>query len=384
MSVNKTLYQVFWLFSLEELIPWQNNLINFFERVGSPNRLANWTQLQFLLKQSNPVIRFCLITTPDYRIMGLMLLKQKQNGWLYPYQLTGLGNNPHITDANDLLIDPEADTKRVAALLANALLQAPFRWSRIHWQFLQEYPSIQVFASTLAPHVENISLTADMPRPTLLLPSTEADYIDQRSRRVRKFVNNKQNRLRREYSFADTSFRWIAPEDTPPIMDWFFPNYLTYWNEQGVKTKFHSNPELISFYRQCLLHGHLKLTGYYVGNELACAFIGYDAPFNTYILHLTTFNKKYVDYSPGILHNDELIKALIEKGYNKLDFGLGDMEYKSYFTPIKLPTWQLKVYRNLFSRILFGGLAPRIKTAFAGGKLSKRLIRKSYNWIFSL
>ena len=363
MSTTTPLYRVFWLCSVSDLIPWQDTLIAFFDRVCSQNRFANWTQLQFYLCRFDQTLRLCLVTTPGYQIQGLMLLKQNRGQWLAP-TLDPLGNRPHTTDANELLIAPDADATHVVPLLAKALINAPFKWARLHWQFLQQHNHIQALASALAPYVKSITLTADMPRPVLELPPTEADYLKQRSSRVKKFVNNKQNRLGRDFPGQQPGLRWVAPEDTPAIMDWFFPAYLAYWDNQRVKTEFHRHPELIAFYRECLTQGLLKLTGYFVGDEVACVFVGYDLPANTYLLHLTCFNPKYADYSPGILHNDAVIKSLIQKGYSTLDFGLGDLEYKSYFTKTKLPTWQLKVHRSLLSQCVFGAMdavKPRVK-----------------------
>jgi CelD/BcsL family acetyltransferase involved in cellulose biosynthesis len=359
MSTTAPLYRVFWLSSVSDLMPWQNALTSFFTGVASQNRFANWTQLLFYFNRLNQTPRLCIITTPGYRIQGLMLLKQ--NRTLVP-TLDAVGNTPHTTDANELLID--ADPAHIVPLLAKALVNAPFKWSRLNWQFLQQADHWQLFASALAPYVKSIALAADMPRPVLSLPATEADYLKQRSSRVKKFVNNKQNRLGRDFPDQPLSLRWVAAADTPAIMDWFFPTYLSYWDKQGVKTEFHRHPELVAFYRECLLQGLLKLTGYFVGQDVACVFVGYDLPAHTYLLHLTCFNPKYGDYSPGILHNDAIIKSLIDKGYKTLDFGLGDLEYKSYFTKTKLPTWQLKVHRTLISQCVFGtldALKSRIK-----------------------
>jgi hypothetical protein len=341
------LYRIFWLTSVTDLIPWQLPLTAFFQDVNSQNRFAGWSPLLHYFSHFNKKqhIRLCVVTLAQkpetggssYQIHGVLLLKQNDSRPLLPVRLDMVGNTPNMTDANELFVHPSSSAEHMIPVLAKAVLNAPFKWSYLHWQFLQPEDHGQLMANTLASHCYHVHFSADMPRPVLPLPETEADYIKQRATRVKKFVNNKQNRLGRDFPEKPLALRWITPTDAVGLADWFFTTYLSYWHNQGVKTEFHRYPELVAFYTDCLANGLLKMTGYFVGDEPACIFIGYDLPEHTYLLHLTCFNAKYAEYSPGILHNDALIKSLIEKNYKVLDFGLGDLEYKSYFTKTKLP-----------------------------------------------
>jgi hypothetical protein len=360
-------HTVFWVTQFSDLPHWLHLLQPFTDlcgkhNCGGNNRFAqkDWLQLYCQHLQPHQHLRLCIITQSNdtQAIQAVLLLKQNKGGLQqFLGGLEPIGTIPHITDATEVLLHPDADPQTLIPLLAQALLNAPFSWSYLHWMFTDQAEHMLALAQALAPYVAHSRLDSDLPRPFLTLPPSAEAYIKQRSSRVKKFVNNKQNRLNRDYPDQPFIFKWVDSAEAAQLAErWFFPTYLAYWTGLGVKTPFHRSPYLVDMYIDSLRQGLLKMTGMFVGDSPACVFVGYDLPNSTYLLHLTCFNQQFGAYSPGILHNDACIKDLIEKGYQRLDFGLGDLEYKRYFTKTQHPTMQWKVHRTLGSYMLHKGL----------------------------
>jgi CelD/BcsL family acetyltransferase involved in cellulose biosynthesis len=348
------MYAVHWIQSLEDLLPWEAPFKTFASLQNSFSRFTQWDALVHYatLFKDKMVLRIGLLTQADGTIVAGLLLKQDRKLTLN-VRLDFVGTFPDTTDANLIMMHPEVDEDVLLPQLANALLNAPFRWDWLGWRFIEKDEHCIKLLKLMDSRWVYTSMAVDLIRLYLPLPATEAEYLKSRSSRVKKFVNNKQNRIKRELPNDPYTFRWIPPEETGAIMDWLMPRYLEYWAKNGIKTQIQQEPFLETYYRDCLAKNLMQLTGFFIGDRPACVFVGYHVSPTVYMLHFTCYEQEFMDYSTGILHIDNLIRTMIAQGYTMLDFGIGDLEYKRYFTQQVTPTWSFYTFRTHRSYLYF-------------------------------
>jgi CelD/BcsL family acetyltransferase involved in cellulose biosynthesis len=178
--------------------------------------------------------------------------------------------------------------------------------------------------------------------PILELPATYDEYLAALPSKLRHEIRRKERRLAAEFGGFTVAF--ATPETLPEMYDRFIELHRM---SEGPKGKFmHAGMEI--FFRrlgEALLPSHVFHLGFVeIDGEGAAGVIGFGFK-DTFSLYNSAFDRKYAQWSPGMVLIADTIRRSIEDGRHVYDLLKGDPEYKSRFGPVPIPVHRLVLER---------------------------------------
>jgi CelD/BcsL family acetyltransferase involved in cellulose biosynthesis len=171
--------------------------------------------------------------------------------------------------------------------------------------------------------------------PFIVFPDTWDEYLlnqlsQKRRYRVRKFAQRFENEFPQQVEFR----RIEDPEEIPGVIRFISEMSRAYWESKGHASAFEQD-RFEAFHNEMALAAHrqgwLRLYQMKVKDEIiACeynfrhgdVFYGYQG----------VFDRKWADYSPGLVLLTHVFQEAIDEGVREFDFLKGDEEYKFYWT----------------------------------------------------
>jgi CelD/BcsL family acetyltransferase involved in cellulose biosynthesis len=277
--------------------------------------------------------------------------------------LQWIGTNPTIADWVSIPMMANADRKAIIKLLAQEMKR--WKWDLVDLHFNPKQEELLELCQHLNPNVNTADAIRDtMPIPWLDLPMPEEEFLKTRRSKTRLDLNRFNNRIKANTGEAAVlTYHTAAPskwEKTRDLFNHFAAGHASYWAEKGVKSDFVRYPGLKDFYLDMLQEAQkvssdkpflefnsLDLQGKPMCYQISC-WQG-----NHYLSHMTHYEDGYKEYSPGILHMENLVLQTFKRGGTHFDFGRGEQQYKKLWTKTNRPLWNLRLFRNSLSKAIW-------------------------------
>jgi|GEM_PF-2423029 len=277
--------------------------------------------------------------------------------------LQWVGTNPTIADWLSIPMLAGINSSAIVKLIA--LEMKRWNWDLVDLLFNPNQQELLDLCQILNPNADTAeAIRSTMPIPWIDLPMSEEQFLKTRRSKTRLDLNRFNNRIK-----TNTGEDAILNYHTAEASDWqktrdlfkhFANGHASYWAEKGVKSDFVRYPGLEAFYTDMLLEAQttpsdkpflefssLDLQGKPMCYQVSC-WQG-----NHYLSHMTHYEEGYRDYHPGILHMENLLLQTFRRGGTHFDFGRGEQQYKRLWTKTNRPLWNLRLFRNNFSKAIW-------------------------------
>lgn len=356
-------YHVRVIDSLDAFAALQPEWDAFLRQADAANLCITHAWLHTWLTEFPPDNLLIMIVTDEtgaWQGLAPLKISRGRNGLAHRLlrHLQFVGTQPTVYDWMKLVIAPMADESAVIAAMAQAIQAS--HWDVLDLQFMPDDGQVQALCAHLNVSTEK-SLRPGMPIPYLDLPDTEAEYEKSRRKKTRLEVNRHRNRFAKEFSDPLVMEFQPSSDAANAALNRFFAGHIKYWADKGHKSDFERFPQLTRFYQRMLQASDpvsdprqpkLLFSVLKVGDEQLSYHLGFWQG-ESYLSHLTHFNQGYRSYSPGTIHMDALVFETIRRGGKLFDFGRGDEPYKKMWTQTRKPLWNLRIFRNPLSQLVW-------------------------------
>jgi len=335
----------------------------FIKRCGLQNLAMSHGWLNLWLSHFPPKKLFIVIVQDangEWLGVAPLQIKPSRNGLTHRLlqAVEWIGTNPTVFDWMQFMIHPVADERTIVNTIADALQQE--QWDLLELKFCLNHQQLEWLVAAL-PGDNSNSMTETNAIPYVELPATVEAYEANRRKKTRLEVNRHTNRFIREFDAPPTLTFVSSSEATDATLTRFFAGHIKYWAERGQKSDFQRFPDLFEFYKDMLAYSDtqagpddpkLLLSVMTIQDYQLSYHLGFWQG-DSYLSHLTSYNQGFKGYSPGTIHMDRLIFETLERGGSLFEFGRGDEPYKTMWTKIKKPLFQIRIFRNPISAALW-------------------------------
>lgn len=335
----------------------------FIKRCGLQNLAMSHGWLNLWLSHFPPKKLFIVIVQDangEWLGVAPLQIKPSRNGLTHRLlqSVEWIGTNPTVYDWMQFMIHPVADERTIVNTIADALQQE--QWDLLELKFCLNHQQLEWLVAAL-PGDNSNSMTETNAIPYVELPATVEAYEANRRKKTRLEVNRHTNRFIREFDAPPTLTFVSSSEATDATLTRFFAGHIKYWAERGQKSDFQRFPDLFEFYKDMLAYSDtqagpddpkLLLSVMTIQDYQLSYHLGFWQG-DSYLSHLTSYNQGFKGYSPGTIHMDRLIFETLERGGSLFEFGRGDEPYKTMWTKIKKPLFQIRIFRNPISAALW-------------------------------
>ena len=335
----------------------------FIQRCGLQNLAMSHGWLNLWLSHFPPKKLFIVIVQDangEWLGVAPLQIKPSRNGLTHRLlqAVEWIGTNPTVFDWMQFMIHPVADERTIVNTIADALQQE--QWDLLELKFCLNHQQLEWLVAAL-PGDNSNSMTETNAIPYVELPATVEAYEANRRKKTRLEVNRHTNRFIREFDAPPTLTFVSSSEATDATLTRFFAGHIKYWAERGQKSDFQRFPDLFEFYKDMLAYSDtqagpddpkLLLSVMTIQDYQLSYHLGFWQG-DSYLSHLTSYNQGFKGYSPGTIHMDRLIFETLERGGSLFEFGRGDEPYKTMWTKIKKPLFQIRIFRNPISAALW-------------------------------
>lgn len=244
-------------------------------------------------------------------------------------------------DYSDILVG-ERRSDAIASVLS--ALHADPAW---HVLELNNIPEVSSTASMVAAAAEGLGYHV-LIEPQFLCPSLVIRAHEEEAMAIRDkaSVRRKRHKLDRLGNVAVRHLQSV--QDIEPLLDTFFEQHVDRWAPTESPSLF-LRPENREFYRALarelapvgrLLFTVLELDGRPIAMHYGFVHGG------VLTWYKPSFDRALLEHSPGTVMVGHLVAYAIEKGYDELDFTLGNEAFKNRFTNTMRRTVRVRVFRS--------------------------------------
>lgn len=233
-----------------------------------------------------------------------------------------------ITDYLDFIALPSSLEAFLSGMLDYIDTNPEFETKRLELaNFRDDTPSIALFEELSRQKGRTVDSEVLQPAPTIILPSTWEDYLQNLSKKQRHEVRRKERNLERDFE-AELIFSNECCD-----LDVEMLNFIAMMRNEDDKAKFLSplmETALIDMAKAAQKAGCLSLASLYLNGEQAAAYLNFIKDDRIWVYN-TGWNPKFSDSSPGWALLTKLIQWGIENGMKEVDLMRGDEGYKYRF-----------------------------------------------------
>lgn len=269
-----------------------------------------------------------------------------------------IGTNPTVFDWMQFIIHPAVEQRTIVNVFADVLRSE--QWDLLELKFCLNRQQLEWLTEAL-PGDNSQAISETNAIPYVELPATVEAYEANRRKKTRLEVNRHTNRFIKEFGEPPALTFVPSTEATEAVLTRFFAGHIKYWAERGQKSDFQRFPALFEFYKDMLAYSDtqagpddpkLLLSVMTIQDYQLSYHLGFWQG-DSYLSHLTNYNQGFKGYSPGTIHMDRLVFETLERGGSLFEFGRGDEPYKTMWTKIKKPLFQIRIFRNPVSAALW-------------------------------
>lgn len=336
----------------------------FIQEAGIDNLCLSYGWLKSWLEQFPPSeLLILIVKDPTGRWLGVAPLKISKGKQGLAHKtlrhLQFIGTQPTVYDWVKIVTRPGEDEMAILSAMADTVRQS--QWDVLDFHFMFEREQCERFGKLIQPELPENSISQKTCMPLLELPPTAPEYEKTRRKKTRLDVNRHSNRLVRDFD-AHPQLKFLtASQIDDSVFTQFVDGHIQYWAARKQKSDFLRFPKLKTFYKNMLIFSEsqaephepkLVFSQMQINQRGMSSQLGF-WQHRSYLSHITNYNQEFREYGPGTIHMDRLVFDALDKGAKRFDFGRGDEAYKRFWTKEKKPLWNLRLFRNTQSRLLW-------------------------------